>query len=117
MRRDLIVYLEDIRIAASDVIRFAEGLTEADYLKSELVRLAVERQLITAGEAMSQLAKQFPADAEKLPEWRQIISFRNILVHGYRAIDHRIVYSIASKEVPSLIEVINLMIAQHGKDH
>ncbi len=116
MRREAIVYLEDIRIAASDVERFAKGAGK-DYQSDEnlLVRLAVERQFITAGEAVSQLAKYFPEIAESIPDWRQIISFRNILVHGYRAIDHALVFSVICERIPILLTTIEAMIAKRER--
>lgn len=117
MRRDAIVYLEDIRIAASDILRFANGLGE-DYHHAEnlVVRLAVERQLITAGEAMTQLAKGFPDLAAAIPDWRRIISFRNILVHGYRAIDHSIVLAVITERVPALLQEVEAIIdEQEGR--
>jgi len=117
MRRDAVVYLEDIRIAASDIVRFTDGL-DGDYLLAEnlVIRLAVERQLITAGEAITQLAKSFPDLAAEIPDWRQIISFRNILVHGYRAIDHALVTAVIFERIPLLLETIETMIVdQEGR--
>jgi uncharacterized protein with HEPN domain len=113
MRRDAIVYLEDIRLAASDVATFSEKIGADFQLEDNLVvRLAVERQLFTAGDALSQLAKFFPETAEAIPDWRQIISFRNILVHGYRAIDHVIVFAVIRERIPILLETVEVMIAE-----
>ncbi len=113
MRRDAIVYLEDIRIAASDIVRFTDGMGE-NYLLSEnlVIRLAVERQLITAGEAITQLARSFPDIAAEVPDWRQIISFRNILVHGYRAIDHAIVLAVILERIPILLQTVEAMLVE-----
>ncbi|MCA8888632.1 MAG: DUF86 domain-containing protein [Parvularculaceae bacterium] len=113
MRRDAIVYLEDIRLAACDVAQFAKRVGEGYHLDENLlVRLAVERQLITAGEAVSQLAKFFPEVVENIPDWRQIISFRNILVHGYRAIDHDLVFAVIHDRVPVLLAAVEALIAE-----
>lgn len=113
MRRDAIVYLEDIRIAASDIVQFTDGLGENYHLAENLVvRLAVERQLITAGEAMTQLAKNFPELVQAVPDWRQVISFRNILVHGYRVIDQAIVLAVIVERIPILLHTVESMIAE-----
>jgi hypothetical protein len=39
-------------------------------------------------EALNQLSKVAPAIAQRVFDLRQIIGFRNILIHGYAAIDH-----------------------------
>ena len=40
------------------------------------------------GEALNQLAKHDPALARRIPDIRDIIAFRNILIHGYAVIEH-----------------------------
>lgn len=102
MQHKIAAYLEDIRLAADDAMQFAEGVDEREYLANDLVRSAVERQLTIAGEALSQLAKHAPEVAEQIPEWRQIISFRNILIHGYRVLDHALIYRIIRNKLPTL---------------
>lgn len=94
MQVKLLGWLEDIRLAAGDVIRIADGLDQGAYIANDTKRLAIERLLITLGEAMAQLAKDFPAEAETIHEWREAINFRNILVHRYRTLDHVLIYSI-----------------------
>jgi uncharacterized protein YutE (UPF0331/DUF86 family) len=39
------------------------------------------------GEALTQLKKRDPATAERITDHRKIISFRNVLIHGYAQID------------------------------
>ena len=43
----------------------------------------VERQLTIVGEGLNRLIKIEPAMASAITDARQIIAFRNILVHGY----------------------------------
>jgi predicted nucleotidyltransferase len=40
------------------------------------------------GEARAQLSKLDPALARRIPDIRQIIAFRNVLIHGYATIEH-----------------------------
>jgi len=53
---------------------------------------AIEREFSIVGEALNRLGKEAPAVADQIPERRQIIAFRNILVHGYDAIDDHVVW-------------------------
>lgn len=102
MRHDAIAFLEDIRISAQDAILFSVGLDLESYRNAEIVRAAVERKLMIVGEALAQLAKVAPEIAQKLPEWRAIIAFRNIIVHGYRTLDHARVHEILQNRLPQL---------------
>ena len=111
MRNDAIACLEDIRIAAQDAIFFAIGLDFETYQRTEIVRSAVERKLMIAGEALSQLAKLAPDVAQRLPDWRAIIAFRNILVHGYHTVDHLRVYEILNGKLPELLDAVKALIA------
>jgi uncharacterized protein with HEPN domain len=60
----------------------------------------VERQLEIVGEALAQLARTDPETASKISEYRRIIAFRNILIHGYAEIDHRIVWGVLQQKLP-----------------
>jgi uncharacterized protein with HEPN domain len=62
----------------------------------------VERQLQIIGEALSQLARIDPRIAGNVAELRRIIAFRNILVHGYAAIDYDTVWRLIEDKLPEL---------------
>lgn len=115
MQVRLLGWLEDIRLAADDVIRISAALDLDAYIASEMERLAVERLLITLGEAMSQLAKEFPQQTSGIGEWREVINFRNILVHRYRTLDHVLIHGIIRNKLPSLRDQVARMIAEIDK--
>jgi uncharacterized protein with HEPN domain len=110
MQDRVLGWLEDIRPAAEDVLRFSSGLDEKAYLADELKRMAIERQLITMGEAMVQLANEFPEVAERVAEFRQVISFRNILVHRYRTLDHAMIYGVSRDKLPGFRDKVASLI-------
>jgi len=103
MRRDAGKYLEDILTEGSDALEFLEGRSQEDYLADKGLRAMVERKLFVVGEAMSQLRNHFPDVAQDLPDVREIVGFRNLLAHGYFALDHRRVYDIATGLLPELL--------------
>jgi uncharacterized protein with HEPN domain len=76
-------YLYDIQQAAELVAQFTAGKAFADYQREPMIRLAVERGFEIIGDALSQLAKLDAALAVRISEYRRIIAFRNILIHGY----------------------------------
>jgi uncharacterized protein with HEPN domain len=76
------------------------------YSESEVVRSAVERKFEIIGEALAQLAKREPKIANRIPNFREIISFRNILIHGYAAIDDDRVYRITQGSLRRLRDAV-----------
>ena len=52
-----------------------------------------------------------PALAAQIPEQRQIISFRNILIHGYDMIDEEVVWKIVQIDLPILKRRVEALLA------
>ena len=102
MRREAKKYLYDIRQAADLVAGFTAGKTLGDYERDAMLRSAVERQFEIIGEALAQLARLDEALASRISEYRRIIAFRNILIHGYAGVDYRIVWDIVESKLPTL---------------
>jgi uncharacterized protein with HEPN domain len=46
---------------------------------------------------------------------RQIVGFRNILIHGYAAIDHGRVWHIAQTSLPGLRREVSALLAELGR--
>ena len=110
MPRESKAYLYDIKQAGGLLLQFANGKTFADYQMDELLHAAVEREFMIAGEALAQLAHLDEELAERVTNFRQIIAFRNILVHGYAAINDRAVWDALSVDLPVLLrEVTDLL--------
>lgn len=95
-------YLADIQRAAALLSDFTAGKTFAEYAANAMLRAAVERQFEVVGEALSQLAKHDAALAARISSHRQIIAFRNILIHGYADVDDELVWDIVQTKLPAL---------------
>ncbi len=102
MRLESKKYLYDIAAAAGSAIEFVSGKSFSDYTSDLILRSAVERQLEIVGEALAQLARTDPATASRISEYQRIIAFRNILIHGYAEIDHRIVWNVLELKLPKV---------------
>lgn len=87
MPRERSAYLADALRAADRVLDFVDGKVLAEYEADELLRSAVERKFEIIGEALNQLRQLDAALAARVPDLRQIVGFRNILVHGYASLD------------------------------
>jgi uncharacterized protein with HEPN domain len=94
--------LEDIRHACEEILSFTEGKTFQDYKQEKLLRSGVERQFEIIGEALNRLAKAAPDVINKVNHYKRIISFRNILIHGYDIVEDAVVWDIVVRDLPLL---------------
>ncbi|HEY4760978.1 MAG TPA: HepT-like ribonuclease domain-containing protein [Thermoguttaceae bacterium] len=94
MKDDILKLLYDIKEAALAIFQFVRGKSFDDYKRDELLRSGVERKFEIIGEALNKIRSENPIILEKIREYRSIVSFRNILAHGYDSIDNRIVWRI-----------------------
>jgi uncharacterized protein with HEPN domain len=111
VRLESLKLLEDIRVASADALEIAAGKTYEDYVASKQLRYAVERCFEIAGEALSQLAKLDPDVAQRITDWRAIIGFRNVLIHGYAVVRHDKTWDILVSELPVLLREVTEMLA------
>ena len=102
MKRDPKTLLWDAREAADAIAAMTMGKTFADFDRDIVLRSAVERQFEIVGEALSRLARADAATAEKVPDLRDIVAFRNILIHGYAVIDRARVWQVVQDDLPRL---------------
>ena len=102
MQLEVKKYLYDIAAASEHITAFTAGKTFADYEGDAMLRAAVERQFEIIGEALGQLARFDEAIAARITDYRRIIAFRNILVHGYAQVDDRLVWDIVETSLPPL---------------
>jgi uncharacterized protein with HEPN domain len=111
MRLEAKKYLYDMQQGASLLAEFVAGRTFADYQADAMLRAAVERQFEIIGEALSKLARLDADVAARVSEHRRIIAFRNILIHGYADVDHRLVWDIVETKLPLLCSEVEALLA------
>jgi uncharacterized protein with HEPN domain len=98
--------LEDIRQACEEILAFTEDKTFQNYKQEKLLRSGVERQFEIIGEALNRLNKTAPDVASQISHIKRIISFRNILIHGYDVVEDAVVWDIVAKDLPLLYSQI-----------
>lgn len=95
-------YLEDMRQMALEIEAYVGGRTCDEFLDDPMLLRAVERCFEIIGEALTQLRRVDSTVAESFHEWRDIVSFRNVLAHGYSVIDHEVTWDIIKNDLPVL---------------
>ena len=103
--------LEDIRDAASFIADNTQSISEAVYKQNRMLRQSVERNFEIIGEAMRRLT-QYDPDVASISGYRQIIAFRNILIHGYDTLNHDVVWHVIQRELPVLLMQVTTLLTQ-----
>jgi uncharacterized protein with HEPN domain len=102
MQSDPRKLLYDIAMASEAIGGFCAGRSLADYRADLLLRSACERQFEIIGEAMTRLRDLHPDVFSRLPDGRDVIGFRNRLIHGYDTVDSDIVWDVIRQRLPGL---------------
>ena len=94
-------------------VGIAVGTTSLEsYLEGGPTAWATERQIELVGEALNNLRKLSPELAGHIPDVQKIIATRNVLVHGYSAVNGTIVWQAATEAIPTLIPILEGLLAE-----
>ena len=104
-KRDFRLYFEDILESTKKIEGYIANLTYDDFVKDNKTIDAVVRNLETIGEAAKQIDEETKKKYDDIP-WREIVDFRNRIIHGYFVIDYEIIWQIISKDLPDLKQKI-----------
>jgi uncharacterized protein with HEPN domain len=106
------VSLEDALEACESVRGFIKGKSLDDYLSSDLLRSAVERQFIIIGEALAKALSRDGSIENSIENLHRIINFRHVLVHGYAVVENTTVWGIIEKDLPLLQKELLKLVRQ-----
>ena len=106
--------LEDIRDACAYILSVTADQSLESFRSNRMLFQAVERNFEIVGEAIGRLARVDPKAAEKLGEFAQIISFRNMLIHGYDQIDQEVVWDVIRTDAPLLLSRVEQCLKEFG---
>ena len=104
-------YLWDMLEAAKEITAFLKGIRYDDFVRSKMIRSAVERQLMIVGEAAKRVSEEFQEKHPEIP-WRQIIGQRNVLAHEYGDIKVERVWAAATINVPALLKALETLVLE-----
>lgn len=104
MQHDAEKLTYDILSAAKDIQQFVEDMSFDQYHTDKLVKAAVERKFEIIGEALNRLSQLSPETVSAIREHEKIISFRNLVIHGYDVVSDPIVWDVIENKLPPLIE-------------
>lgn len=101
-------YIDDMIDFAEKSLAYSEGLDQESFVASGLNYDATVRNLELLGEAATHIPDAVRTTHPEIP-WRQIISTRNQLIHGYLGIDNDILWSILKNDIPALLPLLEAL--------
>ena len=90
---------------AQNVEKIVSGISFHDFQEDIRIYYSVMKNVEIIGEAANMLTRHFRAIHDELP-WRQIVSMRNVLVHGYAQVSDIDLWQTATNDIISLREQV-----------
>ena len=97
--REVVDFLEDAVGAMEKAERFVANMSYEDFIKDEKTVFAVLRAIEVIGEAVKHIPMDFRMKFPDIP-WRDIAGMRDVLVHGYFAVDLETVWETIKTNIP-----------------
>jgi len=112
MQLEVRKHLFDVLNAINEIESYAQGLDCSGFLAHGMAQAAVERKFEIIGEALNRLQRVDSSVFARITDAHRILSFRNILAHGYDVIDHAIVWDIITNHLAALKTEVEALLAQ-----
>jgi len=101
MKRDLILFLDDILESINDIEESVKSLSKEEVLDNKDKKDATMRRLEVIGEAVKNIPTNFRKKYADIP-WRDIAGFRDVITHAYFGVDFERVWEVVKKDLPEL---------------
>ena len=95
------IYIAQIQERLRMIDSHLKNVSRSKFLKSELHKAAIVRELEVIGEAARLVSDETKRRFTKVP-WAQMMGMRNRLIHEYFNVDYSIVWEVASVQLPEL---------------
>ena len=101
MKKEPLVFLEDIIDAIVRIEDYAHEMDEEDFREDLKTQDAVIRRLEIIGEAVKNLPSDFKESHPEIP-WRKMAGMRDVLIHAYFGINVSRVWNTIKADLPDL---------------
>jgi uncharacterized protein with HEPN domain len=105
--------LEHARDACEFIRSATAGKTFEEYDANVILKSAVERQFTILGEALRAAEHIEPTIPNSITAFRQIIDFRNVLVHDYATVFPEGIWDIIHRHLPRLRTEVEALLQKY----
>lgn len=113
MTKEYRIYLLHIRDSFLKILDFTTLGKEA-FFKDVKTQDAVIRNLEIIGEAAKNISEEFKNKHPHIA-WKAVAGMRDKLIHDYFGVNLNIVWEVVEKEIPSLKEKIDILLAESNQ--
>jgi uncharacterized protein with HEPN domain len=106
-------HLWDMLESARETVELVEGFTLEALLSDTRTRRAIERTLEVLGEAANRVSPATREAHGAIP-WSAIVGQRNVIAHGYAAVDHSRLFMTIRNDLPALIVELEGLVGSLG---
>ena len=114
MQPDPRALLADVEQAGADIEYFTAGMSREAYLDDIRTQAAVERKFEIIGEALNRLHQINPEISSHITSLREIVNFRNVLIHGYAKIMPSRVWDYVEYDLQVLRKQVHELLVELG---
>lgn len=97
--------------AGRESIGFASGQTRSDLDSNRMLLLSLVKSVEILGEAANKVSDELRNEYPDFP-WREMVTMRNRLIHGYFDINHDIVWQTVVTELPPLVAALESILSE-----
>ena len=101
MKRDHLLFVQDIIAAIKAIEQFVEGLSLSEFKDDDRTSSAVIRKFEIIGEAAKHIP-EFVKDTYPDVPWKLMAGMMDRLIHGYFGVDYQLVWDAIQLELPQL---------------
>lgn len=111
MQKDDLVYVRHMHDIASTAVNKTDSVTREQFDADENLRLALTHLVQTVGEAARRISREFQNLHSSIP-WSRVVGMRHKVVHDYLHVDYDIVWDVATRELPPLLDALGRLIRE-----
>jgi len=101
MKRNILVFIDDIIEAIESIEEYIEGHTFDSFQTNKMLFDAVVRNLEVIGEASKSIPDEIRDRYDDVP-WQRMVGLRNILIHEYFGVNKQVIWKIVSENIPEI---------------
>ena len=101
MKKDVIVYIEDILDGIAKIEEYTKKITENNFNKSTKIQDAVLRRLEIIGEAVKNIPQEMRGKYPDIP-WKKIAGTGDVLIHEYSGVNLKRIWKVIKEDLIDL---------------